>query len=88
MLFQVEYLGGPDDGKKTTLDADYLPDIMRVFLITAMTEGSPYATPDISSRHGKIGHYYLRRMSRENGSQFYMYVYEDSLEDFKKCYTS
>lgn len=86
MLFQVEYLGGPDDGKKTTLNADYLPDYLRVFIPTAMTKmthDNQHATDCVE----RFGVYHLKPMVRD-GARFYMYVYDDSLEEFEKRYAS
>ena len=85
--FHVEYLGGPNDGIRSTITADFLPGVMKIMPAFEVTELGD-ADKDINNCAVNIGRYYLNPMRLSNGARFFMYVYKDAIDEFERRYAS
>ena len=85
--FHVEYLGGPKDGLRSIVPDNCLPGVMKIMPGFEVTELGD-ADKDFNSCAVNIGNYYLKPMRRSNGVRFFIYVYEDALDEFERRYAS
>ena len=85
--FHVEYLGGPKDGLRLIVPANCLPGVMKIMPGFEVTELGD-ADKDFNRCAVNIGHYYLKPMRRPSGARFFMYVYDDALDEFERRYVS
>ena len=80
----VRFFGGKLDGEEIYIDDDDLRDVYRIPL------DIPETTPCIRQARPndcyKVGTYCLRELWRNDRPSFYMYVYENNIDEFNKLY--
>ena len=88
MIFRVEHFGGPEAGETLTVERNKLRDIKKVSKRKPMTRMADANTkPDAKDLAEYFGIYHLRPMMSD-GVRYFMYVYEDSLDEFNERYAS
>ena len=85
MSFRVEHYGGPIGGKTIYVDGQNLPEVKRVHIRAPSTRACVNAIPTAKDCAEDFGRYHLYPMLRD-GVKFYMYVYEDSRDEFHAVY--
>ena len=85
MSFRVDHYGGPIGGKTITVDEQNLPEVKRVYIRAPATRDCANGRATNKDCAYDFGRYHLYPMQRD-GVKFFMYVYEDSRDEFHAVY--
>ena len=85
MIFRVEYFGGPNNGKSELAERKHLPGVKRVYAGKPQTRAIGHYESAPKDVCIDFTRYFLKPMT-DNGARFYMYVHEDSLDEWSETY--